>query len=313
MARAVHAHVKSLEHRLATTEQPGSSVQQKTLAWRLTESNGIHRFIQATGDDRWLDAFRKEPGYVVTALGEITPPPEVADEQGEECFCAARGIGVPGVSCGDWPRCSSSHPEALVTEQVSGASTAAWFAVCDALDAVDPNWMMHGPVGVDAAVACIRRLAARDCQCIDCFGDQPNHDPSCVYMNELHGEARGDIVLVPREPTEAMRAAGREAHYEAEEKAQHAWDAGKNGMSWRENRAAHVYAAMLAVAPEPVLAAAPAAPGVRVDRNRIGQAISDFLCGISDDGAVTLDPFDARNIDAIVDVVTAATAGKDGA
>lgn len=52
-----------------------------------------------------------------------------------------------------------------------------------------------------------------------------------------------------------------------------------------------------------------AAPGVRVDRNRIGQAISDHLCNLSDDGAVTLDPFDARNIDAIVDVVVAALAG----
>jgi hypothetical protein len=57
--------------------------------------------------------------------------------------------------------------------------------------------------------------------------------------------------LVPAEPTYAMRAAGRAAHYEAETRAISEWYAGKAGMSWRENRASHVYSAMLAAAPTP--------------------------------------------------------------
>ena len=28
----------------------------------------------------------------------------------------------------------------------------------------------------------------RVCRCIDCGGDQPGHDPTCKWMNELHGE-----------------------------------------------------------------------------------------------------------------------------
>jgi hypothetical protein len=30
--------------------------------------------------------------------------------------------------------------------------------------------------------------AQGNCQCIDCFGDQPQHDPNCVYMKGLHSE-----------------------------------------------------------------------------------------------------------------------------
>lgn len=46
-------------------------------------------------------------------------------------------------------------------EAVSKALENAWFAVCDALSEIDPDWMMHGPEGVDAAVAKIRSLAAQ--------------------------------------------------------------------------------------------------------------------------------------------------------
>jgi len=36
---------------------------------------------------------------------------------------------------------------------------AAWHKVCDALDYADPDWMMYGPEGADAASVLIRKLA----------------------------------------------------------------------------------------------------------------------------------------------------------
>ncbi len=29
-------------------------------------------------------------------------------------------------------------------------------------------------------------MTRRPCQCVDCFGDKPAHDPDCVYMHNLH-------------------------------------------------------------------------------------------------------------------------------
>jgi len=57
--------------------------------------------------------------------------------------------------------------------------------------------------------------------------------------------------------------------------------------------------------------APPSAPVV--DRDRIGQAISDHLCGLAEDGTLTLDAFDSNNIDAIVDAVVPALAQQPAA
>ena len=65
-------------------------------------------------------------------------------------------------------------------------------------------------------------------------------------------------VLVPREPTEAMFMAGQNAHFQAEEECRtelsgedYKLICRKDSMRARRNRAAHVYRAMLAAAPQP--------------------------------------------------------------
>src|SRR5690606_11562533 len=47
------------------------------------------------------------------------------------------------------------------SEAVAAAYAKAWFTVCDALDEVDPDWMMGEKSGAEAAAATIRDLAAR--------------------------------------------------------------------------------------------------------------------------------------------------------
>lgn len=44
-----------------------------------------------------------------------------------------------------------------------------------------------GTHGVDGYVLS-QQPAAPDCRCIDCGGDQPGHDSTCKWMEELHGE-----------------------------------------------------------------------------------------------------------------------------
>jgi hypothetical protein len=60
------------------------------------------------------------------------------------------------------------HVEALAAEGVQAGEVeqrlladlkAAWFKVCDALDEVDPDWMMGDKMGADAAAAKIRALS----------------------------------------------------------------------------------------------------------------------------------------------------------
>lgn len=90
--------------------------------------------------------------------------------------------------------------------------------------------------------------------------------PAPADIPATQPEARGveGMVLVPVEPTEAMLEAGKVAHREAEVRCEQEAHLGAKGMMWRMNRAAHVYAAMLAAAP----AAPGAAPsGVRVDED----------------------------------------------
>lgn len=40
----------------------------------------------------------------------------------------------------------------------------AWTNICDAMDSVDPDWMMHGKEGVDAVVAHIKQQPQQDDQ-----------------------------------------------------------------------------------------------------------------------------------------------------
>ena len=63
--------------------------------------------------------------------------------------------------------------------------------------------------------------------------------------------------LVPLEPTHEMLRAGRDAHYEAEKRIQDqdAWSPG--GFAKRAVRAAHVFQAMLAAAPQPTVVEQP--------------------------------------------------------
>ncbi|HZX80498.1 MAG TPA: hypothetical protein VFE72_06065, partial [Lysobacter sp.] len=88
--------------------------------------------------------------------------------------------------------------------------------------------------------------------------------------------------LVPREPTEAMHEAGKLAHHEAETRACDEASLGTRGMYLRANRAAHVYAAMLAAAPQ---ATHPPAPSEDVAAlGRIGELIR------TQDNRITADP-----------------------
>lgn len=57
------------------------------------------------------------------------------------------------------------------------------------------------------------------------------------------------MVLVPVEPTKEMRHAGRDAHHQAEKAIEEGSNENWNRFGLRENRAAHVYAAMIAAAP----------------------------------------------------------------
>ena len=60
----------------------------------------------------------------------------------------------------------------------------------------------------------------RVCRCIDCGGDQPGHDPTCKWMNELHGEAAhhsacelGEVLELPakwRREADQLRAINAE-------------------------------------------------------------------------------------------------------